>query len=198
MLEHLSIMGITGTAVVVIVSIVVAAELIKAVQALWAFVADKYLGFKTQYTERKEREQLVYKNEEELHKFIQKQEKFDTDIQKELNNLGDTLKDVSDSVVQLRVSEMRAKILDFASAISNGRPYSREQFNYIKKLYTQYEVEIKKRKMRNDEVSISMEIINNIFADRVRNKAFIEDRINDPVFQEKVRQIIESQGKKDE
>ena len=42
MLEHLEALGVTGTALVIIVAIVVAAELVQAIRSLWAFIADKF------------------------------------------------------------------------------------------------------------------------------------------------------------
>ena len=192
--EYLNSIGVTGSAFVVIISILIAAEVIKSLQSLWSFIADKYLGFKTQYTERKERESLIYQNRDDLTKFVEKQEDFNSKVSSDMDKMHNLMEDVSDSVVQMRISDMRAKILDFTSACSNGRIYTKEQFNYIRKLHEQYENEIRKRGIKNNEISISMEILGNIYEDRVKKKCFIEDKINDPEFQEKVRKLLEEQG----
>ena len=110
--------------------------------------------------------------------------------------MHDTMKDVSDTLVQVQIQNMRNTILDFSSSCANGRVYTKEQFNYVRKLYTQYEDVIKKRGLTNDEVEISMSIINKAYEDRVLKKSFIEDRIQDPEFQEKIKEIIEKEENK--
>ena len=193
---NLNALGITGILFVVIVGVVVVGEIVKALTQIGSFLLNRYTGIKTQYTKKKEREEQIDKNKEELDKFIGKQEEFNEGIKSDLTDMHDTMKDVSDTLVQVQIQNMRNTILDFSSSCANGRVYTKEQFNYVRKLYTQYEDVIKKRGLTNDEVEISMSIINKAYEDRVLKKSFIEDRIQDPEFQEKIKEIIEKEENK--
>jgi hypothetical protein len=190
MLEYLETLGVTGSALVVVVAIIAAAELVQASRSLWAFLADRFLGFKTRYTLSRERDALIYKNKEDLDRFVQSQEEFNSKINSDIKDLHDLMRDVSDSVIQIKISSMRSTILDFASAVSSGRVYTKEQFKYILKLHRQYEDEVEKRGIDNNEVTLSMEIINQAYSKSLKNRNFIEDRMNDPSFQDKVRTLL--------
>lgn len=192
-IEGMNVLGVPGSIIAIIICVVIAAELVKSTQDLWSFLAARYLGFKTQYTKKKEREQMVYKNKEDLDNFINVQEAFNTKMSEDMNKLHDLMEDVSDSVIQMRISTMRSTILEFASESANGKIATKEQYKYIFKLYEQYEAETKKRKIKNDEVTLSIEILRNIYNDRLRKQSFIEDRITDPVFQERVRELLDRQ-----
>jgi hypothetical protein len=170
---------------------VVVSEIIKALSHIFSFLLDRYAGIKTRYTKKREREEKIDKNKEELDSFIVKQEDFNSGIKSDLSDMHDTMKDVSDTLVQVQIQNMRNTITDFASSVANGRVYTKEQFKYVKRVYQQYEEVIKRRGLTNDEVEISYEIIERAYEDRIRKQSFIEDRISDPDFQEKLRKVLE-------
>ena len=57
------------------------------------------------------------------------------------------------------IDDWRWKILDFSSAVSNGRKYSREAFDHIIKIYKKYEKVLKENDMENGLVDESMAFI---------------------------------------
>lgn len=199
MANNLNALGVSGTIFLIIVGVIVVSEIIKALTQVGGFLLDRYTGIKTQYTKKKEREELIIKNKEELDNFVCKQESFNQEIKTDLSDIHDTMKDVSDTLVQVQIQNMRTTILDFSSSVANGRVYTKEQFKYVRKLYEQYEEVIQKRGLTNDEVEISMSIINKAYSDRVLKKSFIEDRISDPGFQEKLKEVLaKEEGEEEE
>ena len=56
-------------------------------------------------------------------------------------------------------SDLRWKILDFSSAVSNGRKYNRESFDHIIKLYNKYERVLEENDMENGLVDESMKFV---------------------------------------
>ena len=188
---NLNALGVTGTLLVIIVGVVVVSEIIKALTQIVSFLLARFTGIKTQYTKHKEREEKIDKNKEDLDKFVEKQESFNSEIKSDISDMHDTMKDVSDTLVQVQIQNMRKTILDFSSSVANGRVYTKEQFKYIINLYHQYEEVIDKRGLTNDEVSISFEIIQRAYRDRVEKKSFIEDRISDPDIQDTIKELLE-------
>ena len=190
MINNLDALGITGVLFIVIIGVVVVSEIIKALTHIGSFLLDRYAGVKTMYTKKREREERIDQNKEELDNFIIKQENFNDGIKSDLSDMHDTMKDVSDTIVQVQIQNMRNTITSFASDVSNGKVFTKEQFKYVKNVYKQYEEVIRKRGLTNDEVEISIDLIKRAYEDRIRKQSFIEDRIADPEFQEKITNNI--------
>ena len=57
------------------------------------------------------------------------------------------------------IDDWRWKILDFSSALSNGRKYNRESFDHIIKIYKKYEKVPEDNEMENGLVEESMKFI---------------------------------------
>lgn len=77
---------------------------------------------------------------------------------------------------EMFIQSSRDRILDFATKVSNEDiPVSREEFNRIIKVYTEYEAFLKERQKTNGEIDIAYRIINEAYAERLKSSAFIED-----------------------
>lgn len=94
----------------------------------------------------------------------------------ELTELKDALTSNNELTLDLYINVNRNRILDFASKISNENvPVSREEFNRIFKIHDDYEAILHKHNKTNGEVNIAMRIIEDSYAEHMKNRTFIED-----------------------
>lgn len=94
----------------------------------------------------------------------------------ELTALKDALAANNELTLNLYINVNRNRILDFASKISNENiPVSREEFNRIFKIHNDYETILHKHNKTNGEVNIAMRIIEDSYAEHMKNRTFIED-----------------------
>lgn len=94
----------------------------------------------------------------------------------ELTGLKDSLAATNELVLDLYINSNRNRIIDFASKIvKEDAPVSREEFNRIFKTYNEYEEILEKHNKTNGEVDIAIRIIEESYADHMKNHSFIED-----------------------
>ena len=94
----------------------------------------------------------------------------------ELMSLKDALASTNELVLDLYINVNRNRIIDFASKIANDDiPVSREEFNRIFKTHDEYEDILKKHNKTNGEVDIAIRIIEESYANHMKNHTFIED-----------------------
>ena len=76
----------------------------------------------------------------------------------------------------LLIESKRNTIIDFASkVIDESYPVTREQFNRIFRIHSDYEQIIEDNNMTNGEVDIAIRIINESYATHMKNHTFVED-----------------------
>lgn len=94
----------------------------------------------------------------------------------ELTGLKDSLAATNELVLDLYINSNRNRIIDFASKIvKEDAPVSREEFNRIFKTYNEYEEILEKHDKTNGEVDIAIRIIEESYAEHMKNHTFIED-----------------------
>lgn len=132
---------------------------IKVIASLFEWIIDK-LGLETKWMRRrrKERELLIQtsqnltalqkKHKEDVERSDRRDEEISADIKKFTNMLLDK-----------EIDDWRWKILDFSSALSNGRKYNRETFDHIIKIYKKYEKILEENHMENGLVEESMKFV---------------------------------------
>lgn len=70
--------------------------------------------------------------------------------------------------VEKQIDDMRFEILDFASAISLGRNYSKEQFDHIISIDKKYQKILEENDMENGQVTASMEVVMEVYKEKLR------------------------------
>lgn len=70
------------------------------------------------------------------------------------------------------IEDMRWRILDFASAISNGRKFNRESYDFIIHTYEQYEEILKEQGKTNGVIDETVGYIKETFREHLRNGDF--------------------------
>jgi len=94
----------------------------------------------------------------------------------ELTELKDALAANNALTLDLYININRNRIIDFASKIVNENiPVSREEFNRIFKTHREYEDVLAKHNKTNGEVDIAIRIIEESYAEHMKNHSFIED-----------------------
>ena len=72
--------------------------------------------------------------------------------------------------IEKQIDDMRYEILDFASNISSNRShYSKEQFDHILQIDEKYKKILDENNMENGQVSESMEVIRDIYREKLKN-----------------------------
>lgn len=94
----------------------------------------------------------------------------------EIDNLSKILAKVNQTVVDIQIDNKRSQIIDFARIASDeGIPVTREQFNRILKMYSDYERIISENGMTNGEIEIAHSIIVKAYKKHMENHSFVED-----------------------
>lgn len=97
-------------------------------------------------------------------------------LEKKMSDLDEKLDKNNDITLSLLIENKRNTIIDFASkVIDDSYPATREQFNRIFKIHSEYEEIIDKYEMTNGEVDIAVHIIKEAYEEHMRHHTFIED-----------------------
>lgn len=82
-------------------------------------------------------------------------EKYETSHQE----LIDDVRKLTSLFVEKEIDDMRWEILNFCSALSNGRKYNRESYAHVFSIYEKYERILKENEMENGLIEESMAFI---------------------------------------
>ena len=97
---------------------------------------------------------------------------YDTSIVEIKNQLTS----VTEVLEELFVQNSRDRIIDFATKVTDGKNLvSREEFNRIFKVHAKYEAFLKDRKMTNGEVDVAILVIQESYAQHMKEHTFLED-----------------------
>lgn len=84
-------------------------------------------------------------------------------IAQKQNDRDEKIKDLADMLLDKQISDYRWEIINVADKISNGEHVSKECLKHALSTYTKYEEIIEKHGIKNGEVAISIEIINETY-----------------------------------
>ena len=97
-------------------------------------------------------------------------------ISENLTDVTQALKDCTKMTEEMFVQSSRDRIIDFAAKAGNkDAMVSKEEFNRIFKVYEKYENFLKEHEMTNGEIDIAYKIIQESYAQHIKNHTFIED-----------------------
>lgn len=172
MISNLEYLNAPMWVIIIIVLLVVLVEITKGISYLWGVLAPKILKIQTSASRRKQLDDIIIANQEEIKLLRSEQLSNKNDIE----CLSDKIDKCLDMQLKRTLEEKRMRIIDFASAVASGRPYTREQFNEIISLYDEYEEIIKENSLTNGRVDISIEIINQKYKENILNGGFLEEK----------------------
>lgn len=103
---------------------------------------------------------------------IKKLEKHDNWQYNELEKISDSIDQINKNFVDKEINDLRWELLDFCSALTNGRKYNREAFEHIFRTYENYEKILKDNNMTNGYVEESMQVVREIYHEKLVNGEF--------------------------
>lgn len=102
---------------------------------------------------------LLEKNKKDIKDLRDKHEADTKKYEASHQELIDDLRNLTSLFVDKEIDDMRWEILNFCSALSNGRKYNRESYAHVFSIYEKYERILKENKMENGLVEESMAFI---------------------------------------
>lgn len=89
-------------------------------------------------------------------------------------------KDLIDEIQELRknfnsheIDQIRWNILDFSNSCMQGRRHTKEEFDHVIKDYEKYGDIIRKEGLKNGQIDMAYEIIQDIYKECIRNDDFL-------------------------
>ena len=102
---------------------------------------------------------LLEKNKKDIKALKDKHEADTKKYEESHQELIDDVKKLTSLFVEKEIDDMRWEILNFCSALSNGRKYNRESYAHVFSIYEKYERILKENEMENGLVEESMAFI---------------------------------------
>lgn len=118
------------------------------------------LGLETKWMNRKREERELLFNTSKRLSELQQQHISDMESSNRRDDeIYQDIQRLTSMFINKEIDDLRWKILDFSSALANGRQYNRESFDHIEKIYHKYEMLLKENEMENGFVTQSMKFI---------------------------------------
>lgn len=92
----------------------------------------------------------------------------------QLTSISAKLEEVSDRIDIIEINDMRSTILDFANSCMNERRHTKEEFEHMIDLHSQYEETIAKKEMRNGCVDLAFQYISNLYTRCLSENSFLD------------------------
>ena len=183
MLNYLDRLSTPEWLILIIIGLAAIAEVINLISKLWGFIAPKLFKISTAASRKKEIEEIILSNQKELKLLTEKHDKdmieleiADDGLKDEIDKTNKKLDKISDLVLNMRIENIRDKILNFA-ATCKIRVYTREKYLDILETAEEYHKLIHEHNMVNGKFEISLEIIKERFMELEKNGGFLEDQI---------------------
>lgn len=101
-------------------------------------------------------------------------DKLNKETKEQLQNISYQVSDVSGRLDMLEINDMRSKILDFSNSCLNERRHTKDEFEHIIDLHTQYEDSITKHKMKNGRVDLAYKYISELYTKSMKENSFLD------------------------
>lgn len=100
--------------------------------------------------------------------------KLNGETKEQLRIMSFQLSDISGRINMLEVNDMRSKILDFSNSCLNERKHTKDEFEHVIDLHTQYVETISKYNMKNGRVDLAFKYISDLYARSLQENSFLE------------------------
>ena len=119
--------------------------------------------------QRKADHELLIKTVNDLKELHNKHEEDTKQSIRHDEIIREDLSKLTQLFIEKQIDDIRYEILDFSSALSSGRQYSKEQFDHIIKIHEKYEKILKENGLENGQVTVSMQVIMEIYKEKLKN-----------------------------
>ena len=112
---------------------------------------------------------LLEENKRDIKSLRDKHETDTKKYEESHQELIDDVRNLTSLFVEKEIDDMRWEILNFCSALSNGRKYNRESYDHVFSIYEKYERILKENKMENGLVEESMAFIRERYQEALKS-----------------------------
>lgn len=112
---------------------------------------------------------LLEKNKKDIKDLSDKHEADTKKYEASHQELINDVRKLTSLFVEKEIDDMRWEILNFCSALSNGRKYNRESYAHVFSIYEKYERILKENKMENGLVEESMAFIRERYQENLKS-----------------------------
>ena len=161
-LLNLDITSVFSGIVIILFSIVAMYELIGKV----SIIINKPVSW---VRKKNEDHELLMQTISNLSNLTEKQK---SDVEQSIRHdklIETRLNELTEIVVDMSIESWRWEILDFSSALSNGRIYNREAFDHIFRIYKKYEDILNNNNLENGLIDNSIKFIREKYNDFLKN-----------------------------
>jgi ABC-type transporter Mla subunit MlaD len=210
MLSYLEKLGVGNNIAITIIFIVVLSTVISSFKVIWSTLWNKITSIFNAYKKRVDYDNKIDKHENDINtlindtkltydltmsnkndieKIVESQKSFintQSELRDNVESLHSTVNAISDVVVDSQIDQWKNAINDFASAIANGRKYTRTQYHNVMNMYSKYDEILKLRNQVDDETKYSYAIIVEAYKENYNKHSFIDDMILDKNIDKKI------------
>lgn len=119
--------------------------------------------------DKKEDHKLIIENAKAIQELAKRHEEDTRQSIRHDEIIRNDLSNLTHMFIEKQIDDMRFEILDFASAISLGRQYSKEQFDHVITIDKKYQKILEENGLENGQVTASMEVIMEIYKEKLKN-----------------------------
>lgn len=143
---------------------------LKAVVSLFEWIVGK-LGLETKWMRRqREEHELLLRTSQNLAS-LQERHAYDMEhSDRRDEEISTDIKKLTQMFVDKEIDDMRWEINNFAANVSEGKPCSKDSFTHCIHIYEKYEKILAENGLENGEVELSMEIINEAYKEKLRER----------------------------
>ena len=117
--------------------------------------------------------ELQNKHHEDIESMKKAQKEISEQSIKHDKEIKEDLKILKDMFLDKEVNDMRWEIIDFCSALSNGRKYTKEAFEHVFRIYEKYEKILTDNNLQNGYVEESMNFAREMYVENLKNGSFL-------------------------
>lgn len=141
---------------------------IKTIVSLFEWVVEK-LGLETKWMRKKhEDHDLLIKTAQNVLE-LQERHKYDMkESDKHDEEMRNDIKRLTDMFIDKEINDMRWEINNFATKVSEGKPCNKDSYKHCIHTYEKYEKLLEENGLENGEVEISMEIVNEVYKQKLK------------------------------
>lgn len=142
---------------------------VKTIISLFEWIINKF-GLETKWMKQKREEHdlLIQTSrglnslQEQYLNYMKRSDDNDADIRQDIKNL-------TDAFIEKEIFDMRWEINNFANKIADGKRCNKDSYQHCIKTHEKYEKILRDNKLENNEVEISMELINESYKEKLKN-----------------------------
>ena len=119
---------------------------------------------------KNEDHELIIENARHISELSERHERDEQKFKLQNEEINKKLNNLTNMILDKAIDDYRFEILDFCSALSNGRKYNREAFNHIFSVYKKYENILAENGMENGLVEESIKFIREKYNEQLNNR----------------------------